>query len=149
MLADADFDLHCLAVDFREHAIAGFLIDLLLTALLLAGLSLRDVDVVVGRRRGQLAGQEVVAGEAVGDVLDVAGAGRAFYLFEENDSHDDLLQTRWGNGKRIAVCPLWVITGCSLLSTACVAVCSLPILERMCAGRQTGLSVSARSSPPS
>jgi len=69
LLAHADFDLHCLAVHFREHAIAGFLIDLLLAALLLAGLSLRDVDVVVGGRSGQLAGQEVVPGEAVGDVL--------------------------------------------------------------------------------
>ena len=100
---------------FGEDVGARLFVEAVLAAGLFAGLRLGDADVVVIRRGGELAREEVVAGEAVGDVLDVAGAGGAFDFLEKYDFHGGLLQTKWATRRMVAGCPLWVITGCWFL----------------------------------
>ena len=80
LLADADLDADGLAVDLREEVRARLVVEAVLAAGFFAGFRLGDVDVVVRRRSGELARKEEVAGKAVGDVLDVTGAGGAFDL---------------------------------------------------------------------
>ena len=73
LLADADLDADGAPIDLREDVRAGLVVEAVLAAGVLGGLGLGDIDVVIGRRGGELPGQEVVAREAGGDVLNVTG----------------------------------------------------------------------------
>ena len=77
---------------------AGLVVQPVLAPGLLAGFRLRDIDVVTVGGRGELAGEQVVPREAVGHVLDVTCVRGAFYVFQENYSHGDLLTKLKGRG---------------------------------------------------
>jgi hypothetical protein len=70
---------------------ACLIVEAFLAAGVLGGLGFGDLDVVIGRRGGEFSGQQEVAREAVGDILDVTGTGGALYFLEEYDLHGDLL----------------------------------------------------------
>src|SRR5260370_36339807 len=67
------------------HELLGLAVRLDLAACFLGMLLLREVDVVRGRRCGELTGKEVVARESAGHVLDVARARGTLNFFQEYD----------------------------------------------------------------
>jgi hypothetical protein len=99
LLADAHLDGDGATLHLREQVNARLIVKPLLAARLLLGAGLGDSDVVVGGGGGQPARQQVVTGEAVGDVLDLADAGGAFDLLHEHDFHATLL--RQGSGQAL------------------------------------------------
>ncbi len=91
LLAHAHLDGDSGALHLGHQIGAGLFVQPGLAAGLLLGAGLSDGDVVFGGRGGQPAGKQVVAGEAVGDVLDIAHAGGAFDLLHEDYFHATLL----------------------------------------------------------
>ena len=79
------------AFHLGEQVLAGLLVQADLAPGLLLRLGLSYADVVLRGRGGQPTGQQVVASEAAGDVLDLTDAGGAFHFLQEHDLHATLL----------------------------------------------------------
>ena len=91
LLTHAHLDGDGLTLHLRHQVLLSLFVELSLAAQLFLGAGGGDGDVVVGGGGGQPARQQVVAGEAVGDVLHLTDAGGALDLLHKDDFHATLL----------------------------------------------------------
>ena len=91
LLADAGAEDEFLAVDGGGERRGGF-VELALADSVGLGEALGAGEVVGGGGAGETAGQEVVAGKAIFDLLDLTDLRGAFDLFKEHDLHGASLQ---------------------------------------------------------